>query len=206
MLNTAQAIILVLDVEGRIVRFNPYMEEISGYSLAEVQGKDWFSTFLPASDHAKIRDVFKNAVSDIQTRGNVNSILTRDGSRRDIEWYDKTMKDGDGNVMGVLAVGLDITKRKQAEQERQRLEEQLRHAQKMEAVGQLAGGIAHDFNNILTAILGNADVKVFVSSGFSRTQATRQMLDDGALALLNKPFQITELAEAVARHIQHDSQ
>ena len=158
LLNTAQAIILVLDVEGRIVRFNRYMEEISGYSLAEVQGKDWFSTFLPTSDHMKIKELFKSAVADIQTRGNVNSIVTRDGSKRDIEWYDKTMKDDDGNVVGVLAVGLDITKRKQAEQERQRLEEQLRHAQKMEAVGQLAGGIAHDFNNILTAILGNAEL------------------------------------------------
>jgi len=158
LLNTAQAIILVLDTDGRIVRFNPYMKEISGYSLAEVQGKDWFSTFLPESDRVKIKDVFKNALSDIQTRGNVNSILTRDGGRRDIEWYYTTMKDDDGNVVGVLAVGLDITKRNQAEQERRQLEEQLRHAQKMEAVGQLAGGIAHDFNNILTAILGNAEL------------------------------------------------
>ena len=47
LLNTAQIIILVLDTQGRIVQFNPYLEEICGYSLAEVTGKDWFSVFVP---------------------------------------------------------------------------------------------------------------------------------------------------------------
>ena len=115
LVNTAQAIILVLDPKGRIVRFNPYLEGISGYSLDEVRGQDWVSTFLPARDHTRIRAHLQRAVGDIKTRGNVNSIVAKDGTEREIEWYDKTLKDVDGNVNGMLAVGLDVTERKQME-------------------------------------------------------------------------------------------
>jgi PAS domain S-box-containing protein len=117
LIQTAQVIVLVLDTQGRIVRFNPYMEAISGYRLSEVQGKDWFSTFLPRQNHEGIRGVFARAVADIPTRGNVNPIVTKDGRHRQIEWYDRTLKDPRGNVTGVLAVGQDITERLRAEAE-----------------------------------------------------------------------------------------
>ncbi|MDA3812909.1 MAG: PAS domain S-box protein, partial [Candidatus Cloacimonetes bacterium] len=115
ILNTAQAIILVLDKQGRIVQFNHYMEEISGYTLGEVKGKDWFRTFLPEVDHSKIRTLFQKSIADIKIKGNVNSIIMKNGSERQIEWYDNTLKDSDGNVIGLLSIGQDITERKQAE-------------------------------------------------------------------------------------------
>jgi PAS domain S-box-containing protein len=115
LINTAQTIVLVLDTDGRIVSFNPYMEELSGYRLEEVKGKDWFTTFLPECDYDEIRRIFKKAISDIQTRGNVSSIIRKDGEQRLIEWHDKTLKDDNGNIIGLLATGQDITERKRAE-------------------------------------------------------------------------------------------
>jgi signal transduction histidine kinase/CheY-like chemotaxis protein len=65
--------------------------------------------------------------------------------------------DGNGTFLGYRGVGRDISERKRADRERQRLEAQLRQMHKMEALGTLAGGIAHDFNNLLAAIFGNVE-------------------------------------------------
>jgi PAS domain S-box-containing protein len=116
LINTAQVILLVLDTEGRIVNFNPYLEEISGYTLGEVEGRDWFSIFLPESDRQRVREFFLKAVGTFQSKGKVDPILTKDGRLREIEWYDKTLKDTEGRVIGLLAIGHDVTERKRAEE------------------------------------------------------------------------------------------
>ena len=117
LINTAKTIILVLDLNGRIIRFNPYMEEISGYSLDEVRGKDWFITFLPENDRARIRKLFQDSVTGIPVKGNVNPIVTKDGRERQIEWYDNKLEGLDGNPLGLLVVGQDITERMKVEEE-----------------------------------------------------------------------------------------
>jgi len=151
LVNTAQSIILVLDSEGTIVHFNPYMEKLSGFSLAEMQGKDWFNRFIPPSQYADVRRVFDETVANDQASSYVNSILTKSGNVREIEWHNTVLNDNSGETIGILAIGNDITKRKYTEQA-------LRRSQKMDAIGQLTGGIAHDFNNILGIILGNIDL------------------------------------------------
>jgi len=128
LVNTAQVITLLLDPQGRIIRFNPYMEEISGYSIDEARGKDWFDTFLPEKDRGMIRELFSKAIDNIQTRGNINPILTKTGEERLIEWNDKTLKDAEGKTVGLLAIGQDITQRKQTEEDRERLIKDLQKA------------------------------------------------------------------------------
>ncbi|MCX6696232.1 MAG: PAS domain S-box protein, partial [Methanoregula sp.] len=66
VVGTAQAIVLILDPEGHIVYLNSYMEEISGYSLEEVKGKDWFETFLPSHIQESVRSLFRKAIGNTQ--------------------------------------------------------------------------------------------------------------------------------------------
>jgi signal transduction histidine kinase/ActR/RegA family two-component response regulator len=82
----------------------------------------------------------------------------KDGNEEYSEVYGYPIFDKEGKVVKVIEYSLDISKRKRWEQERDRLADQLRQAQKMEAIGTLAGGIAHEFNNILGAIIGFAEL------------------------------------------------
>lgn len=115
VIETAQSIVLVLDTHGRIVLFNPYLEEISGYPLEEVKGKDWFKSFLPVSKALKFSELFQEGIENILSRGKVGPIFTKSGEFREIEWYYKTLKDHQGNVNGLLATGQDITHRRKTE-------------------------------------------------------------------------------------------
>jgi len=81
----------------------------------------------------------------------------KDGTVFPVEVSAKILDVGEGPTR-IISIERDITKRKHAEAEKERIEGQLQQAQKMEAVGQLAGGIAHDFNNLLTSIQGNAEL------------------------------------------------
>ena len=148
LIDTARAIVLLLDRDGRIIRFNRYMEELSGYRIEEVRGKDWFSIFLPEEHRDNVIDRFQKSVDGQQTRGKINPIIAKNGKRYEIEWYDAPLKQHDGKMIGVLAVGQDTT-------ERSMLQSQLAQAQKLEAIGQLAAGIAHEINTPIQFIGDN---------------------------------------------------
>jgi PAS domain S-box-containing protein len=148
IINTAHAIILVLDTEGRIVRFNPFLEELTGHTLNEVRGKDWFETFLAKRDRTRIRELFQKAANETLIAGNVNPIVTSSGRLCEIRWWAKTLKDGDGNVIGVLSIGQDITELKQAQ-------ERLVQSERLSAIGEAMTGLTHESRNALARSQAN---------------------------------------------------
>ncbi len=146
----AEASILITDKEGRIEYVNPYFEQLSGYRLEEVKGKN--PNILKSHQHDVpfYKDLWETILNNKIWRGQIIN-KKKDGAFFTVEMTISPVKDDLHNITHFIAVNKDIT-------EKLALEQQLRHAQKMKAISVLAGGIAHDFNNILFTILGNAEL------------------------------------------------
>lgn len=108
-------------------------------------------------------------------------LLRKDGSIFWVEISAGPYPDVDGNIVGTLSVVRDISEKKRAEQEREKLEVQLRRSQKLETIGTLAGGVAHDFNNILTPILGYAEIARMEKSLQENMRGHLEMIIQAAL-------------------------
>ncbi len=143
---------LLFDSSLRLVDWNPAAERVFGYSKAEVLGMGPpFEKLIPKSQWEHVNKVLTRVCTGDMSAHSVNENLTKDGRLITCEWFNTPLFDDYGQFAGLLCLAQDIT-------ERTRLEEQLRHSQKMQAVGQLAGGVAHDFNNQLTIIIGYSEM------------------------------------------------
>ena len=142
-------------LDGAILEISPSIENISQYKREELIGMSLYDIYI----NPKERDGF---VKLIQDKGKVNdfeiALTDKDGSKRPCSITTLLVKDDWGNPVKLVGSMRDISERKQNEEERKRLQDQLQQAQKMEAMGTLAGGIAHDFNNLLMAIQGRTSI------------------------------------------------
>ncbi|MCB0164661.1 MAG: PAS domain S-box protein [Anaerolineae bacterium] len=164
------------DAAGRLVSVSDYWLEVMGYEREEVIGQ-------PATNYLTKeaqRFALQVAIPEFKKTGHVKDIpfqfVKKNGEIIDILLSAVAEYDKDGNFERSMAVLIDVTERNQ-------LEEQLRQAQKMEAVGQLTAGIAHDFNNLLTAINGFAELtKLALPPSDPLTRNIAKILHSGQLA------------------------
>jgi PAS domain S-box-containing protein len=157
LIETSNAIVLVLDSDANIVTFNRAAEEITGYTRDEVEGRSW-DMMLPRDLYQAPWDEHARLVATGEPRKYENPILTKAGEERVILWQNSQLHGQDDAVVGTVSFGIDVTEQKRARSERTLLENRLRQAEKLEALGQLAGGVAHDFNNLLVAIHGYGEL------------------------------------------------
>jgi PAS domain S-box-containing protein len=155
-LDVAGVMMLVIDADERVKLINKKGCEILEYDENEIIGKNWFENFLPHEIKNEVSRIFRQILDGKSELFEYyeNPVVTKNGKERIIAWHNTLLVDENSRVQATLSSGEDITQRKQAEEEREKIQTQLLHAQKMEAIGTLAGGISHDFNNILQAIFG----------------------------------------------------
>jgi PAS domain S-box-containing protein len=192
-------------LDGHVLETNGAFEEMLGYSDSELLGKTIAELIHPderEDDHALFLELVEGKRDSYQGE---RRLLRKDGSEIWAHVTSSIVRDAEGNPEFAIGMVQDVTQQKQ-------LEDQLRHAQKMEAIGQLAGGIAHDFNNVLTVIESystfalqrlvggdertRSDVEQIQKAGKKASALTRQLLAFGRRQVLQP--QILDLNEVVA--------
>jgi|GEM_PF-1305140 len=180
----SSASILIMDVNGHIEYVNPKFEDSTGYNLQDIAGKKSdtlsFGEKSPQDYHA----IWLSIKSGSKWRGELCS-RRKDGSQFWEAAAVSSITDESQNITHYLVMKDDISELRQTEQN-------LRHAQKMEAIGHITGGIAHDFNNILGIAMGNLEL---ANTGMKK--------DDPAVIRIDKALTAINRAAELTRKLLH---
>lgn len=142
LVEAAPCMIVILRPERIVLYFSPYAEELTGYTAREVQGKDYFSVFVPDPATQELLDrKFREIVAGIPTRGFESPVLCKNRSRRWMMWNAQLLANYEDRP-AILAVGQDITSLKHAQ-------EQALQSARLAAIGQMVTGLAHESGNAL---------------------------------------------------------
>ncbi len=172
ILNSMDEGIFGLDLEGKTTFVNPAVVKMIGWEAKELIGKtqhDILHHSKPdGTPYPREECPIYAAFQDGRVRHVADEVFwKKDGTSFPVEYISNPIRNEQGQVLGAVVTFRDMTERK-------KLEDQFRHAQKMEAIGRLAGGIAHDFNNLLTVINGYCSELI---SQFQENQQLRKSLE-----------------------------
>ncbi|HKJ92373.1 MAG TPA: PAS domain S-box protein, partial [Longimicrobiales bacterium] len=182
LIENAHDVVTVVAPDGRVIYESPAVERVLGQPGEQRVGSSVFQDLHP-EDRDRARAAFDNiaAEPDAVMNGEFR-VLHADGSERIVEVTARNLID-EPSVGGVVMHSRDVT-------ESRRIAEQLRQAQRLDAVGQLAGGVAHDFNNVLTVLSGHVHLLLDALPGDSPMRADLEEIRTG-----------TERAAALTRQL-----
>jgi len=213
--NTGNASVIT-DEHGLICLANAEWERLSGYLREECEGKMTWQDFIVPEDLERVSGYSRIRCSSAGSapKDYEFGFLTRSGETRQVVNH-VGMIPGTRKCIAFL---LDVTDRRQAEAEREHLQDRLRQVEKLEAIGQLAGGIAHDFNNYLSTIQGFSEIlsdrledpslrrytdKIMKSCGRA-ADLTKQLLAFARKGkLFSMPLDVHQSIEEVVALLQH---
>ena len=177
LIEGALDLVSVLETDGRVRFVSPSALRLLGYEAHELLGNSAFD-FVHPEDVPPTRRLLESALlAEKEPEFATVRVRTKSGEWRTLEVIGRRHLEGRPDA-GILLNARDVTERLRAEEQRRRLEAQLRQAQKLETLGTLAGGIAHDFNNILHAVIGCIELaRSRVSADATATRYLEQSLE-----------------------------
>ncbi|MBI4748513.1 MAG: PAS domain S-box protein [Acidobacteria bacterium] len=219
---TAQSV-WTTSVDGQVTEDQPSWRALTGQSPDEIQGWGWLDAIHP-EDRPQIKQAWAYALETKSLLSLEHRVRIATGEYRTFAVRAVPITNEAGQVDEWIGAHTDITDQKRALNELKKAETQLRHSQRMEAIGQLAGGVAHDFNNLLMVISGYADLAAtklgktspvyrfleeIRQASRSASGVTRQLLafsrkQDQQLKSLNLTDVVTQLHKLLGRVIGED--
>ncbi|AUT03514.1 hypothetical protein CLI64_25640 [Nostoc sp. CENA543] len=196
VLNTVSALVIVVDSQGKIVRFNQACEQMTGYSFDEVRGRYFWNLFLVPEEVESVKAVFTKLQSG-QTSQDIqdyeNSWITKDGSRRLIAWSNTTLKDFQGSVEYIIATGIDITDSKQAQAQLEVARHQAELAS--QAKSAFLANMSHEIRTPMNAVLGMTGLMLETPLNLEQRDfmETIRISGDALLSLINEILDLSKL-------------
>jgi PAS domain S-box-containing protein len=213
LIENAHDMIQSVDAEGKFIFVNAAWLKTLGYTEDDLRRMTLFDVIHPdCRQHCS--DIFRKVLGGDPTNNIVATFIAKDGRPVHVEG-NVNIRSAGGEVIATQGIFRDVTERVKAEVEREKLEAQLLHAQKMEAIGTLTGGIAHEFNNIMTAIIGYGEfvqegiaddsplrpyTNSLLASAMRATQLTQSLLAYSRKQIMNpRPLNLGETVQNVGR-------
>ena len=186
---------------GQYLGFNKAFESFFGKTKEHLIGKSVFDINpkdLAEIYHAKDKELFeKDGKQQYESQ-----VKNTNGELRNVIFNKSVYTDNQGSVVGLIGAILDITDRKLAEEEREKLRNQLAQAWKMESIGTLTSGIAHDFNNIMGIILGNTELALEDVPESNRAYSNLEKIKTASRRAANIVKQLSNLSRITDQKLQ----
>jgi PAS domain S-box-containing protein len=167
LIDTANAPIFGIDAQGKINEWNQQAQNITGFSRAEVMGRDLVANFITDDYKASVGEILEKALKGKETENFEFPLFTKSGDRVDVLLNSTTRRDASGQIVGVVGVGQDITElnkvRVEQETERKLAAAQIIQSSKLATLGEMATSVAHELNqplNVIRMAAGNSRRKI----------------------------------------------
>ena len=218
LIETAPTIVLLLDLEGRLLKINPYAEHLLGFRSSEIAEKSWLELFIPREDRACQRQLFEEILLEGLLHRYTQAVITSSGQRREIEWLARPLEGPAGEAIGLLNVGHDITEQLEAHRALEAARETAERASQANA--RFLAVASHDLRQPLQAAvnylavldkkLRDPPMRNTLEKLDSSLTAVRELLsrlldisklEAGTVTPEKRPFKVSELFERLADEI-----